>query len=50
LSAIEPLQWIANAEERSAWVKVLAAMGVHLKEKEQLLNRIDELLDEMEKK
>lgn len=41
------VEWMANEEARSVWVRGLAARGVHLKEKEQLLEETEKLLDRL---
>lgn len=41
------IKWIANAEEKAAWVNGIAAQGVHDPERERLLNETDRILDEL---
>jgi hypothetical protein len=41
------VQWMADAEAQSAWVKGLAASGAHAKAKEQLLDEAEKILKEL---
>jgi hypothetical protein len=43
------IQWMADAEARSAWVRGTAARGVHTAEKERLLEKTERILDELER-
>jgi hypothetical protein len=44
------MEWIADEEARSAWVRGLAAQGHFLDEKERLIDETDRILDDLMKK
>lgn len=44
------VQWMADAEERSAWVNGWAARGGLMEEKLNLLDETDQILDRLEGK
>ena len=44
----ERLQWIANEEARSAWVKGEAAAGIHEAERDQIIEKVERAVEELE--